>query len=56
MLRVVFKGYVKALQARGDGVVASAEGMVGALVKADGSINAIGGLEWLCCGAPSANR
>ena len=42
MLRVVFKGYVKALQARGDGVVASAEGMVGALVKADGSINAIG--------------
>ena len=37
-LRVVFKGYGKALQARGAGVVVSAEDVVGALVKADGPI------------------
>ena len=35
-LRVVFKGYGKAVQARGDGVVVSPEDVVGALVKADG--------------------
>ena len=34
-LRVVFKGYGKALQARGGGVVVSAEDVVGTLVKAD---------------------
>ena len=38
MRRVVFKGYGKALQARGGGVVVSAEDVVGALVKADGPI------------------
>ena len=37
-LTVVFKGYVKVLQARGGGVVVSAEDVVGALVKADGPI------------------
>ena len=37
-LRVVFKGYGKTLQARGCGVVVSAEDVVGALVKADGPI------------------
>ena len=37
MLRVVFKGYGKALQAR-DGVVVSSEHALGALVKADGPI------------------
>ena len=37
-LRVVFKRYGKALQARGGGVVVSAEDVVGALVKADGPI------------------
>ena len=37
-LTVVFKGYVKVLQARGGGVVVSAEDVVGALVKADGLI------------------
>ena len=49
-LRVVFKGYGKAFQARSGGVVVSAEDVVSALVKADGC------LEWRCCGAPSANR
>ena len=34
-LRVVFEGYAKALQARGDGVVVSAADVAGALVKAD---------------------
>ena len=37
-LRVVFKRYGKALQARGGGVVVSAEHVVGALVKADDPI------------------
>ena len=37
-LRVVLKGYGKAFQARGGGVVVSAEDVVGALVKADGPI------------------
>ena len=37
-LRVVFKRYGKALQARGGGVVVSAEDVVGALVNADGPI------------------
>ena len=37
-LRVVFKGYGKAFQARRCGVVVSAEDVVGALVKADGPI------------------
>ena len=37
-LRVVFKGYGKALQARGGGVVVSAEDVVGVFVKADGPI------------------
>ena len=55
-LRVVFKGYGKAFQARRCGVVVSAEDVVGALVKADGSINAIVGLDLRCCGDPSANR
>ena len=44
-LRVVFKGYGKALQARGGGVVESAEDVVGALVKADGPIRRDVGLE-----------
>ena len=38
MLRVVFKGCGEPLQARGGGVVVSAEDVVGALVKADGPI------------------
>ena len=38
MIRVVFKGYGKALQARDGDVVVSAEDVVGALVKADGPI------------------
>ena len=37
-LRVVFKEYGKALQARGGGVVVSVEDVVGALVKANGPI------------------
>ena len=37
-LRVVFKGCGKAIQARGGGIVASAEDVVGALMKADGPI------------------
>ena len=37
-LRVVFEGCGKALQARGGGVVVSAEDVVGVLVKADGPI------------------
>ena len=36
--RVVFKGYGKALQARGVGVVVSAEDVEGTLVKAGGPI------------------
>ena len=38
MLRVVFKGYGKALQAQGGGVVVSAEDVLGAPVEADGPI------------------
>ena len=38
MLRVVFKGCGEPLQARGGGVVVSAEDVVGSLVKADGPI------------------
>ena len=37
-LRVVFKGYGKAIQAGSGGVVVSAEVVVRALVKADGPI------------------
>ena len=48
---MVFKRYGKAIQARGGGVVVSAEDVIGALVKADDPIK--GGL---CCGAPSTNR
>ena len=44
-LRVVFKGYGKAFQAGSGGVVVYAEDVVRALVKADGPINAIVGLE-----------
>ena len=36
MLRVVFKGYGKALQAQGGGVVVSAEDVLRTLVKAGG--------------------
>ena len=35
-LRVAFKGYEKAFQARSGGIVVSAEDVVRALVKADG--------------------
>ena len=38
MIRVVFKGNGKALQARDGGVVVSAEDVVGALMKAEGPI------------------